>query len=79
MDASVDTPVYYSAVRLRFAESYRTNPKFQDYLETVKARKAMMASCVKRIYAHGLKCANADNTRRCDPKTSKTGFIETAP
>ena len=67
MDASVDTPAYQLAIRLRLAEAYRTNPKFRDYLETVEAHKAMMVACVKRIYTHGLKCANADNTRRRDP------------
>ena len=71
MDASVDTPAYQLAIRLRFAEAYRTNPKFRNYLETVEARKAMMVACVRRIYTHGLKCANADNTRRCYPEDVK--------
>ena len=48
--------------------TYRTNTKFRDYLDTVDARRAMMVACVKRIYTHGLKCANAENTRKCDPE-----------
>ena len=31
----------------------------------------MMVACGKRIYTHGLKSANADNTRRCDPEDVK--------
>ena len=61
MDASVDTPAYQLAIRLRLAEAYRTNPKFRNYLETVEARKAMMVACVRPIYTHGIKCANASN------------------
>ena len=61
MDASVDTQAYQLAIRLRLAEAYRTNPKFRNYLETVEARKAMMVACVRPIYTHGIKCANASN------------------
>ena len=79
MDASVDTSAYQWVIRLRLAVAYCTNPKFRDYLETVEARKAMMVACVKRICTHVLKCANADNTRRCDPEDVKDwlrrGFI----
>ena len=49
IDASVDTPAYQWAIRLRLAVAYHTNPKFRDYLETVEARKAMMIACVERI------------------------------
>ena len=66
---------YQWAIRLRIAVAYRTNPKFLDYLETVDARKAMMYACVKRIYTHGIKCANADNSRRCDPEDVKDWFL----
>ena len=71
MDASVDTPAYQLATRLRLAVAYRTNPRFQDYLETVEARKAMMFACVKRIHTNGIKCANAENTRGRDPQDVK--------
>ena len=67
MDASVDMPAYQWAILIRLAEAYRSNPMFRDYLENVEARKAMMVACVKRIYTNGLKCANADNTGKCDP------------
>ena len=40
-------------------------------LETVDGRKAMMQACVNRIYTDDLKCANADNTHRCDPEDVK--------
>ena len=65
MDASVDTSANQLVVRLRLAVAYLTNLKFLDYLETVEGRQAMMIACVNRIYTHGLKCANADNTRKC--------------
>ena len=71
MDASVDTQAYQWAIRLHLVVAYRTNPKFRDYLETVDGRKAIMVACAKRIYTHGIKCANADNTRKCDPKDVK--------
>ena len=43
-------------------------------IETVDARKAMMVACVKRIYTHGLKCPNADITRKWDPEDVKDWF-----
>ena len=61
-------------MRLRLAAAYRTNPKFRDYLKTVEARKAMMMACVKRIYTHGIKYDNADNTGKCDPEDVKDWF-----
>ena len=62
MNASADPSAYQWA-------------KFRDYLETVEARKAMMLACVERIYTHCLKCANADNTRKCDSEGFKDWIL----
>ena len=51
--------------------AYRTNPKFQDYLDTVEARKAMMVACVRRIYTHASSVPMRTTLADAIPKASR--------